>query len=75
MINSIRFVSVQRSRKDEKINQWGGSIAIGHPIGATGTRIMVTLSHVLKGKPGALGVASLCVSGGQGVAILVRSLR
>ncbi len=58
----------------EKLNIRGGAIAIGHPIGATGTRILVTLNHVLKGKAGALGVATLCVSGGQGVAILVRSL-
>jgi len=58
----------------EKINVRGGSIAIGHPIGATGTRILVTLSGVLKNKTGALGIATLCVSGGQGVAILVRAL-
>ncbi len=58
----------------EKLNVRGGAIAIGHPIGATGARILVTLNHVLKGKTGALGVATLCVSGGQGVAILVRAL-
>ncbi len=58
----------------EKLNPRGGSIAIGHPIGATGTRILVTLIHQLKGRSGALGVATLCVSGGHGVAILVRSL-
>ena len=57
-----------------KLNIRGGAIAIGHPIGATGARILVTLSHLLKGKPGALGVATLCVSGGQGVAILVRGV-
>lgn len=57
---------------DDKLNAWGGSIAIGHPIGASGARITVTLLNRLAGKPGALGVASLCVSGGQGVAILVR---
>ncbi len=58
----------------EKINVRGGAIALGHPIGATGTRILVTLSHVLKSKTGALGIATLCVSGGQGVAVLVRVL-
>jgi len=56
----------------EKINQHGGAIALGHPIGATGARILVTLSHVLKNKTGALGIATLCVSGGQGVSVLVR---
>jgi acetyl-CoA C-acetyltransferase len=59
---------------ENKLNIRGGAIAIGHPIGATGARIMVTLNHILKGKSGALGVATLCVSGGQGVAILVRAL-
>jgi acetyl-CoA C-acetyltransferase len=58
----------------EKINLRGGAIALGHPIGATGARIMVTLSNVLKNKTGALGIATLCVSGGQGVAVLVRAL-
>lgn len=58
----------------EKINQRGGAIALGHPIGATGARILVTLSGVLKNKTGALGIATLCVSGGQGVAVLVRSI-
>ena len=58
----------------ERLNARGGAIALGHPIGATGTRILVTLIHQLKQKTGALGVATLCVSGGQGVAVLVRAL-
>lgn len=58
----------------EKINMRGGAIAIGHPIGASGARITVTLAHILKSKPGALGLATLCVSGGLGAAILIRSL-
>ena len=58
----------------EKINLRGGAIALGHPIGATGARILVTLSNVLNNKTGALGMATLCVSGGQGVAVLVRAL-
>ena len=58
----------------QKLNVRGGSIALGHPIGATGARILVTLSNVLKGKTGALGIATLCVSGGQGVAVLVRAV-
>ena len=55
----------------EKLNPRGGAIALGHPIGATGTRILVSLMNTLKGKPGALGLATLCVSGGMGVTILV----
>lgn len=58
----------------EKVNIQGGAIAIGHPIGATGTRILVTLIHQMRSKPGALGLATLCVSGGQGVSVLLRSL-
>jgi acetyl-CoA C-acetyltransferase len=58
----------------DRLNIRGGAIALGHPIGATGARILVTLTHILKGKTGSLGLATLCVSGGQGVAILVRSL-
>jgi acetyl-CoA C-acetyltransferase len=56
------------------LNPRGGAIAIGHPIGASGARVLVTLLHTLKGKKGALGIAALCVSGGQGTAVLVRSL-
>ncbi|MEI7440862.1 MAG: thiolase family protein [bacterium] len=58
---------------DEKLNLNGGAIALGHPIGATGARILVTLIHQLKKQKGAYGVASLCVSGGQGFSILVKS--
>lgn len=57
---------------ENKLNIRGGSIALGHPIGATGTRIIVTLAHILAGKTGALGLATLCVSGGQGVTVLVK---
>lgn len=58
----------------EKLNAWGGAIALGHPIGASGARVLVTLLGRLRNQKGALGVASLCVSGGQGVAVLVRRL-
>ncbi len=58
----------------EKLNARGGAIALGHPIGATGARIVVTLAHQIKNKKGAYGVASLCVSGGQGFSLLIRSL-
>lgn len=57
----------------ERLNTRGGAIALGHPIGASGARVLVTLLHILRGKKGALGIASLCVSGGQGVAVLVRA--
>ena len=59
---------------EDRVNIRGGAIALGHPIGATGTRILVTLSHILKEQRDALGIATLCVSGGQGIAVLVKAL-
>lgn len=59
---------------EDRVNPLGGAIALGHPIGATGARILVTLLHQIAGKKGALGIATLCVSGGQGTAILVCAL-
>lgn len=55
----------------EKVNINGGAIALGHPIGASGARIMVTLLHNLKRNSARRGIASLCVGGGMGVAIAV----
>ncbi len=57
-----------------KVNLRGGAIAIGHPIGASGTRILVTLLHLLQDQDKRLGIAALCVGGGQGVAMLVERL-
>ena len=56
---------------NEKVNPFGGAIALGHPIGASGTRIVVTLINALEQLDGKLGVASLCVGGGMGVAIAI----
>ncbi len=55
----------------EKINVNGGAIALGHPIGASGARILVTLIHELHKRKGALGMASLCIGGGQGISLAV----
>lgn len=55
----------------EKTNVNGGSIAIGHPIGASGTRILVTLLHELKRRNGHRGLATLCIGGGQGISLIV----
>jgi acetyl-CoA C-acetyltransferase len=54
-----------------RVNPDGGAIALGHPIGATGARILVTLLHGLAARGGRRGVATLCVSGGMGLAALV----
>jgi len=55
----------------EKVNVNGGAIAIGHPIGASGARILVSLLHALEKRQGKLGLATLCIGGGQGVATIV----
>jgi acetyl-CoA C-acetyltransferase len=55
----------------DKLNVNGGSIALGHPIGASGARILVTLLHELEKRDGRFGLAALCIGGGQGVALLV----
>jgi len=54
-----------------KLNVNGGAIALGHPIGCTGARILVTLVHALRARKGRLGLATLCVSGGMGMAMAV----
>jgi len=54
-----------------KTNVNGGSIAIGHPVGASGTRILVTLLHEMKRKNAHRGLATLCIGGGQGIAMIV----
>jgi acetyl-CoA C-acetyltransferase len=58
----------------ERLNVNGGAIAIGHPIGCTGTRITVTLLHEMKKRNTKRGVATLCVSGGMGMAIALESV-
>lgn len=57
----------------EKVNVNGGAIALGHPIGASGTRIMVTLVHELQKRNGKFGVATLCIGGGQGETIIIQN--
>lgn len=58
----------------DKLNVNGGSIALGHPIGCTGTRITVTLLHEMLKRKSRLGIATLCVSGGLGIAMAVENL-
>jgi len=58
----------------DKLNVNGGAIALGHPIGCTGTRITVTLLHEMLKRKARLGLATLCVSGGMGMALAIESL-
>lgn len=56
----------------EKVNVNGGAIALGHPIGASGARILVTLIHEMQKRQSVYGLATLCVGGGQGVSVIVK---
>ncbi len=64
-------VNRQMGWDTSKINVNGGAIAIGHPIGASGCRILVTLLHEMIRRDAKKGLASLCIGGGMGVAIAV----
>ncbi|GKX64723.1 acetyl-CoA acetyltransferase [Pragia fontium] len=57
-----------------KVNVNGGAIALGHPIGASGARILVTLLHALQARDKTLGLATLCIGGGQGTAMIIERM-
>lgn len=65
---------VSREWIDERCNLNGGAIALGHPIGASGNRILVSLVHALKANKKEIGLASLCIGGGMGTALIIKSL-
>ena len=67
----IRDSSKDLNIPEEKLNVNGGAIALGHPVGASGARILVTLIHELIRRDVSKGLASLCVGGGMGVALCV----
>jgi acetyl-CoA C-acetyltransferase len=58
----------------EKTNRLGSGISLGHPIGCTGARILVTLMKQMKRENQALGLASLCIGGGQGMAMVLENI-
>jgi acetyl-CoA C-acetyltransferase len=59
--------------KPEKVNIYGGAVALGHPIGASGARILVTLLNGLKRIGGKRGIACLCIGGGEAVALAIET--
>ena len=59
----------------EKVNVNGGAIALGHPLGATGTRLVITLLYELRRRKKKYGLATACIGGGQGIAMIVESLQ
>ena len=66
-LNSLRMLGVD----EDNVNVNGGAIALGHPIGASGARIVGALVHELRRRGGGLGVAAICSGGGQGDAIVL----
>jgi acetyl-CoA C-acetyltransferase len=66
----VRELGVDATR----VNVNGGAIALGHPIGASGARVLTTLLYALRARSLRYGVASLCIGGGMGIAVVVESL-
>ena len=66
-------VSRELELDSDRVNVNGGAIAIGHPIGASGTRILVTLLHEMQKREAQFAMASLCIGGGQGIALVVEA--
>jgi len=59
----------------DKVNVNGGAIALGHPLGASGTRLVITLLYELGRRKARYGLATACIGGGQGIAMIVENLR
>ena len=55
----------------DRLNVWGGGISLGHPIGMSGARLLLTLGYQMRNRGAALGLATLCISGGQGLAVIL----
>ena len=73
-LHSTRMLFNGDTGAEDKVNVNGGAVALGHPIGCTGARLTVTLLHELKRRGGGTGIATLCGGGGQGDAIIYRTL-
>jgi acetyl-CoA C-acetyltransferase len=78
-VNEAFAVVAMAARKElkipkDRINVWGGAISIGHPIGASGARIVMTLISALKDRGAKRGVAGICIGGGEGTAVCVEKL-
>jgi acetyl-CoA acyltransferase 2 len=74
---SAQYLGCEKELKldREKVNVNGGAIAIGHPLAATGTRLVLTILMELRRRQGRYGVVSACIGGGQGIALIVEALR
>ncbi|HZR30728.1 MAG TPA: acetyl-CoA C-acetyltransferase [Terriglobales bacterium] len=74
---AAQYLSVEKELglDREKVNVNGGAIALGHPLGATGTRLIITLLYELRRRKKKYGLATACIGGGQGIAMIVESLQ
>jgi len=72
---SVQMVAVLRELRIDpaRVNVQGGAVALGHPIGASGARVLTTLLYALRRTGGRRGIASLCLGGGNGVALAVEA--
>ena len=68
MISTIRMLEID----EDRVNVNGGAVALGHPIGASGARILASLVHELRRRGGGIGCATICSGGAQGDAVVVR---
>ncbi|MBI4414122.1 MAG: acetyl-CoA C-acetyltransferase, partial [candidate division NC10 bacterium] len=69
---AVALAAIQVAGLDPvRVNVHGGAVALGHPIGATGARLVVTLLHALQDRGGRRGIAALCLGGGEGMALVV----
>jgi acetyl-CoA acetyltransferase family protein len=74
---AAQYLAVEKelSLDREKTNVNGGAIALGHPLGATGTRLVITLLYELRRRKKKRGLATACIGGGQGIAVILESLQ
>jgi len=71
--SAVAITSAKRLGIDPSaINKFGGAVAMGHPIGASGARLIGTVINQLRKRGGGLGIAAICSGGGQGDAVLIR---
>ncbi|EIT87281.1 putative acyltransferase [Fictibacillus macauensis ZFHKF-1] len=73
---AVQYLAVEKELQlnREKTNVNGGAIALGHPVGASGSRLLLTLAYELKRRDKRYGIASLCIGGGQGIAMLIENV-
>ena len=74
---SAQLVALVRELKldEERVNVQGGAVALGHPIGASGGRVLTTLLHLMKRRGARRGLATLCLGGGNAVAMAIERAR